>query len=210
MSLLLKVSNGKESLKSSDKADTKRIVDPVIRMEVESYLRANPSVSLEQWKDWCSSYRIKGHGPKVVKVLMTKTKADSTDEYVDVSKDGTRQLRRGETHRGYFVYWTPTPSKKEPDKRRAVVKPVYAFQSPELIKRELWTLGIHDAQFFESGCAVELSEPVAHSKTPLLPGNYVLNSIWEQGNVVVTSGSGKVSAPIGLAHMLNAGFKRLD
>jgi CRISPR-associated endonuclease Csn1 len=208
LSLLLKVTNGKESLKPADKADTKRIVDPMIRHEVESHLRSNPSISLDQWKTWCSSYRIKGTGPKVVKVLMTKTKADSTDEYVDVSKDGTSQLRRGETHQGYFVYWTPTPTKKEPDKRRAVVKPVYAFQPPSLIQRELRSLGIHDAQFFKSGCTVELSAPVAHSKTPLLPGKYVLNSIWTDGRAKVTSVTGKLSDPINLGDLLNAGFKR--
>ena len=210
ISLLLKVVSGKESLKPADKADTKRIVDDLIRKEVETFLASNPGVNLEQWKQWCSNYRINGSGPKVVKVLMTKTKAGGTDEYVDVSKDGTRQLRRGESHRGYFVFWAAAPTKKEPGKRRAVVKPVYAFQSVELVRRELRNMGIRDAHFYESGCTVELEAAVLHPKTPLVPGRYILNSIWEQGNVVVTSGSGKVSAPIGLAHMLNAGFKQAD
>lgn len=206
-SLLVKTVLGKETLKAPDKADTKRIVDDVIRAEVEAYLQAHPGLTLEEWKAWCGSYRVKGKGPRVIKLLMTKSKADSTDEYVDVSKDGSGQLRRGETHRGYFVYCIPAPTKKEPEKKRAVVKPVYAFQSVALIRKKLEDQGIVDAQFFESGCTVEISQPVEHPKTPLAPGRYILNSIWEQGNVVVTSGTGKVSAPIGLAHMLNAGFR---
>jgi hypothetical protein len=209
-SLLLKESNGKESLKPADKAETHRIVEKAIREDVKSFLSTHAGLTLEQWKAWCAGYRVGGHGPKVIKVLMTKTKANATDEYRDLSKDGTRQLRRGEMHRGYFVYWSPTPTKKEPDKKRAVVKPVYAFQAESVIGRELRSLGIKDPQFYESGCAVELLKAVEHPKTPLSPGQYLLNSIWEQGNVVVTSGTGKVSAPIGLAHMLNAGFKRAD
>lgn len=207
-SLLIKLVQGKEALKTPGKVDTKRIVDDVIRRDVEAFLKANPGLSLDEWKAWCASYRIQGKGPRVVKLLMTKTKADSTGEYVDVSKDGSGQLRRGETHRGYFVYWMPSPTKKEADKKRAVVKPVYAFQSVALIDLELKRQGIANAQFFESGCTVEISQPVDHAKTPLQPGRYILNSIWSDGRVQVTNSRGKMSDPINLGVLLNAGFKR--
>jgi CRISPR-associated endonuclease Csn1 len=210
LSLLLKEANGKESLKPVDKAETHRIVDKAIRKDVESLLASKPALTIEEWKRWCAGYRIGGHGPKVIKALMTKTKPNATDEYRDLSKDGTRQLRRGEMHRGYFVYWVPAPSKKEPEKKRAVVRPVYAFQSEAIIQRELRSQGVMDGQFFESGCTVELSGSVEHPKTPLAAGRYLLNSIWEQGNVVVTGNTGKVSAPIGLAHMLRAGLRRYE
>lgn len=210
VSLLLKEANGKESLKPVDKAETHRIVEKAIRKEVEAFLASKPGLTLEEWKSWCAGYRIGGRGPKVIKVLMTKTKANATDEYHDLSKDGTRQLRRGEMHRGYFVYWTPAPTKKEPDKKRAVVRPVFAFQSEAVIERELRSLGIQDGQFFESGCTVELSEAVAHPKTPLAPGRYLLNSIWSDGRAKVTNQAGRVSEPINLGEMLNAGFKRAD
>ncbi len=176
VNLLMKVTNGKESLKSAEKAETKRIVDGGIRREVESFLGAHPGLMLNQWKNWCASYRVQGCGARVLKVLMTKTKADALDEYADVSKDGTRQLRRGESHQGYFVYQVPAPSKKEPEKKRAVVRPVYAHQSTEGVWRDLKAAGVQDAQFFESGCTVELSAPVAHAKTPLKAGRYLLRA----------------------------------
>lgn len=90
------------------------------------------------------------------------------------------------------------------------MRPVYAFESVERVKRELKQKGAKGDQFFQSGCTVEIENPVDHAKTPLALGRYLLNSIWEQGNVVVTNATGKVSAPLGLAHMLNAGFKRVD
>ena len=210
VSLLLKEANGKESLKPVEKAETHRIVDKAIRKDVEAFLASRPALTIEEWKTWCANYRIGDRGPKVIKVLMTKTKANATGEYHDMSKDGTRQLRRGEMHRGYFVYWVPSPTKKEPDKKRAMVRPVYAFQSEVTIQRELRGQGIMGGQFFESGCTVELTDRVEHPKTPLVAGKYLLNSIWEQGNVVVTDNTGKVSAPIALSHMLRAGLQRCD
>ncbi len=210
VSLLLKEVNGKESLKPVDKAETHRIVENAIRKEVEAFLACRPALTIEEWKIWCADYRVGDHGPKVIKVLMTKTKANATDEYRDMSKDGTRQLRRGEMHRGYFVYWAPAPTKKEPDKRRAVVKPVYAFQSDAVVQRELRSQGIKDGQFFESGCAVELTAAVAHPKTPLVPGRYLLNSIWSDGRAKITNQIGRVSEAINLGEMLNAGLKRAD
>jgi CRISPR-associated endonuclease Csn1 len=209
-SLLIKVNNGKETMKAPDKAETNRIVEPAIRREVKAYLQANPSLSIQDWKQWCENYRVGGKGARVFKLLMTKTKPDALDEYQDVSKDGTKQLRRGEMHRGYFVYWAPAPTKKDPDKQQAKVRPVYAFESVARVMRELKQQGSKGAQFFQSGCTVEIENAVDHAKTPLGPGRYLLNSIWEQGNVVVTNSSGKVSAPIGLAHMLNAGLKRTN
>lgn len=209
-SLLVKVNNGKETMKAPDKAETHRIVEPAIRRDVETYLKTHPGLSMQEWKQWCENYRVGGKGARVFKVLMTKTKPDALDEYQDVSKDGTKQLRRGEMHRGYFVYWSPAPTKKAPDKQQAKVRPVYAFESVARVKNELKQKGARSAQFFQSGCTVEIENKVDHPKTPLSSGRYLLNSIWEQGNVVVTNASGKVSAPIGLAHMLNAGLKRAD
>jgi len=209
-SLLIKVNNGKETMKAPDKAETHRIVEPAIRREVQTYLKTHPGLSMQEWKQWCQNYRVGGKGPRVLKVLMTKTKPDVLDEYQDVSKDGTKQLRRGEMHRGYFVYWSPAPTKNAPDKQLAKVRPVYAFESVARVKNELKQKGARNAQFFQSGCTVEIENKVDHPKTPLSSGRYLLNSIWEQGNVVVTNASGKVSAPIGLAHMLNAGLKRAD
>lgn len=210
VSLLVRTHNGKETIKAAQKADTHRIVEKAIRRDVEAYLEGHPNVSLQQWKEWCANYRVGGKGPRVNKVMMTKTKANALEEYTDVSKDSRGQLRRGAMHRGYFVYWMPAPSKKDPDKKLSKVRPVYAFESVERVKRELLQKGAKGARFFQSGCTIEIENKVDHAKTPLEPGRYLLNSIWGQGNVVVTNASGKVSAPIGLAHMLNAGFKRVD
>lgn len=208
--LLLKVSNGKESMRAPDKAETHRIVDARIRGEVEAFLKGHSSLTSEAWKKWCREYRVGGNGAKAVKILMTKTKANALDEYRDLSKDGTRQLRRGEMHRGYFVYWIPEPSKRDPDKRKTVVRPVYAFQSIAIVQVELQKSGVRGAMFFESGCTIEIENRVEHSKTPLEPGRYLLNSIWLDRRAEVTSSSGKQSEPIGLEKLFKAGFKRVD
>lgn len=210
VSLLIKVTNGKESIKAPDKAETHRIVESAIRRDVETFLKYHPGVTLEQWKQWCMSYRLGGKGARVIKVLMTKTKPNALDEYCDVSKDGTKQLRRGEMHRGYFVFLSPAPTKKEPDRQQARVHPVYAFESVELVRLELYEKGARSAQFFQSGCTVELENRVEHTKTPLEAGRYLLNSIWADGRAKMTSTSGKLSEPINLGELLKAGFRRVD
>lgn len=202
--------NGKRSIKARKDIETHRIVDPVIRREIESFLTANTDLPLENWDEWCAAYHRGGkHGPKVKKVLLTVSKPDVLAEYADLSKDGTSQMRRGAKHRGYFILDAPAPSKSDPAKRALVVKPAYAHQNPHQIEKTiLANEGVRIIGFFESGCTVCIDRPIEHAKTPLSPGQYRLNSIWEQGTVVVTNQASKASAPISLTKFIAAGLRR--
>ena len=212
-SFAVKVTQGnKRSIKRVEGIDTAVIIDPVIRRQLDDFLAKTPGLTLELWDAWCAGVR-RGDaaGPRVKKVFRTVTKPDVLDEYADLSKDLSGQLRKGKQHRGYFIVEVTKPTKKEPDKRVYEVRPAYTHQSihklREILKAEAGTRIIG---FFESGCLVQIDKAIDHTKTPLIPGIYRLNSIWEQGNAVVTNSSSKISAPIGLTKFIAAGFRRID
>lgn len=203
---------GKRSILPSEKIDASIIVDPVIRQEVTSFLAAHPNLTLSAWDEWCKSYRRGGlNGPRVKKVLTIVTEPNALEEYRDLSKDGSGQWRRGARHRGYFVVDVAAPSKKEPHKRTVKVFPVYAHRSRQQTRDELPSdkapriLG-----YFETGCIIQIDTDIDHAKTPLLSGRYRLNSIWEQGRVVVTTHAGNKAEPIALSKFIAAGFRRVE
>ena len=204
--LAVRLVGGKRVLKKRADIETHRIVDARIRSDVEAFLDADPVLRLEAWDAWCGSYRRAGNGPRVAKVMVTKSKADSLEEYKDVSKDGTGQLRRGAKHRGYFVHEQPAPTLKYPDRKQVEARPVYVHESKQAV-----AAGITGriCGYLESGCLVGLNKAVAHRKTPLAAGQYLLNTIRSDGFVVLTSATGQVSQPIGIAKLLAAGFRRL-
>jgi hypothetical protein len=89
---------------------------------------------------------------------------------------------------------------------------VYAHRSPQQARAEFdagsgaqRVLG-----YFESGCLVQIDTAIAHPKSSLQPGLYRLNSIWEQGSVVVTSPAGEIAPPISLSKFMTAGFRRVE
>lgn len=200
----------KRVLKPTKDMRPRQIVDRVIRREVEQFLATHSNLALDQWDAWAATYRRGGTaGPRVKKILVTVTEADALQEYKEMAKDGTGQLRRGKQHRGYFIVEIPAPTRNDPDRRKLEVRPVYAHQSRVQLETEIRRLpGAIIKGFFESGCTVQIDSPVDHPKTPIAPGIYRLNSIWEQGNAVVTDSRSKVSAPIGLAKFIAAGFRR--
>lgn len=202
--------NGKRSIKPQKDIETHRIVDSVIRRDVESFFSTDTDTSLEKWDAWCATYhRGSNLGPRVKKVLLTVSKPDTLAEYADLSKDGTGQLRRGAKHRGYFVLEIPAPTKSNDKRRSLAVRPVYAHQNPQQIKATISAAtGTHIIGYFESGCTVQIDSLIDHPKSPLTAGQYRLNSIWEQGTVVVTDQASKSSAPISLAKFVAAGFRR--
>jgi CRISPR-associated endonuclease Csn1 len=203
--------SGKRSLRPRKDIETHRIVDPVIRRDVETFLSAAGEPTTDAWDAWCEAYRRGGpHGPRVKKVLLTVSKPDDISEYSDLSKDQTGQLCRGAKHKGYFIVEVPAPTKNAPYKRALSVRPVYAHQSPYNVNATIASeAGARVLGFFESGCTVQIDARIEHSKTPLMPGVYRLNSIWEQGNIVVTDQASNVSAPIGLARFIAAGLRRV-
>jgi len=170
-------------------------------------LQPREYLTLEVWDEWCKQYRLGAGGPAVEKVLVTKSKADSLEEYKDVSKDGSGQLRRGARHRGYFVYECPEPARKDPDRKQVRVRPVYVHESKQAAAAGITgrVLG-----YFESGCLVGLDQSLPHPKTPLSAGTYLLNTLRRDGFAVLTNAAGAVSQPIGIGKLLAAGFHRLD
>ncbi|AKC83434.1 hypothetical protein IMCC26134_12860 [Verrucomicrobia bacterium IMCC26134] len=213
--LVVKVAlNGNRSLNikpdGSGEADT--IVDQAIRRDVQAFIDQNrATITLAIWDAWVSSYHRGGsNGPLVKKVLVTITNPDSLEEYADLAKDQSGQLRRGKKHKGYWILRILSPTKKDPTKTTLQVRPIYAHANPHALKAEIGEdHGCEIILELESGCLVQIDKPIAHAKTPLAAGIYKLNSVWTQGNVVVSSQSGVTSAPIGLAKFIEAGLRRL-
>lgn len=186
--------------------DVAKILDPGIRAAIESFIRDNDP-NADAWQHFCKSFRQpskNGSGAPVKFVRLVV--AEDLTEFADLSKGDSRpSLRKGERHRGYYLY--------ADSKGKVRVRPVYVFQSPGKVRRELLALQGTDVSeiigFFQSGCAVELDGAVDHPKTPLKPGVYKLNSIKASGFAVITSATGVTSEPISVAKLLTAGFRRV-
>jgi len=213
--LVVRVSQNQErslNVKPSGSGEADTVVDEVIRRDVQTFIDQNrATLTLEQWDVWCANYRRRDKkGPRVIKVLVTLTKPDALDEYADLAKDGSGQLRRGKRHKGYLVVRVPRPTKKEPNKTTVEVRPVYAHASSHDLISDIQSSSTGEILLdLVSGCSVEISRPIDHPKTPLAAGIYRLNSLWAQGNAVVTSQSGLTSAPIGIAKFIEAGIRRV-
>lgn len=186
------------------KKDAAKILDPAIRAAVQEFIKTYAPDG-DAWLAFCESFRQPVHadGPQVKRVRLVV--AETLDEFTDVSKGDKRPaLKRGDRHQGYYLYTDL--------KGKVRVRPVYAFQSPAAVRKALLAQQgkevIEIIDFFQSGCAVTLSETVDHPKTPLQPGEYKLNSIWFDGRAKVTSATGVLSEPIQLQKLLQAGFAR--
>ena len=204
--LAVKLVGGKRVLKNRADIETHRIVDAGIRSDVEAFLKANHSLTLEAWEAWCMSYRRGSNGPRVQKLMVTKSKADSLEEYQDVSKDGTGQLRRGAKHRGYFVFERPAPTKKDPDRTQIEVRPVYVHEGKTAVAAGV-TGRIYG--YFESGCLVRLVKPWVFQQTTYPAGEYICASIWANRNAKLRHPKFGDLGPVGLRILLDAGFERV-
>lgn len=200
----------KRVLKARKDIDSRRIVSPTIRYAVESFLNATPNLTLETWDKWCADFRCGEGGPRVEKILMTKSKANSVEEYKDVSKDKTGQFRRGAKHRGYFVFERPAATKKEPNKMQIDVQPVYVFQSKLQIARILLKEpGVVLLGYFESGCLVRIPKEWEFQRTKYPAADYICTSIWTNRNAKLRHPRYGEIGPIGLRILFDAGLKRV-
>jgi CRISPR-associated endonuclease Csn1 len=178
--------------------------DAGIRERVLEFLTSNPDELA--WRKFCEEFYLTrkdgSRGPRVEFVRMT---VGEPTEYKDLSKDGTGAFRKAlKGHKGQIVYLD------ESNKPR--VRAVYAFESLRAVRAGLIEKNpaLVVKGFFQSGCLVEITSAVPHPKTPLAPGKYSLNTIRSDGFVVLTSASGKVSQPIGLAKLFAAAFRRVN
>ena len=210
LDLAVRVANNKRLLKPRKNIETHRIVETRIRRDVETFLDENSNLTLDQWIGWCNAYRLGTDGPVVRQVLMTQSKAESITAYADLSKDGTGQLRRGEKHQGYFVYECPAPTKREPHRTRADVRPVYAFESRVKVRQEICQIsGAILIGYFESGCQVQIKHDWVFRNSRYPAGQYICRSIWENRNAELKHPRYGEIGPVGLKILLEAGLERV-
>jgi CRISPR-associated endonuclease Csn1 len=180
------------------------IRDLHIQQKLADFFEKEPGET--DWNGFCKNFRLqRKDGLPGSLVKFVRVNVGEATEYKDLSKDGTGAFRKAlKGHKGQFVYFD--------EKGKPKVRPVYAFESIQNIKADLTNKIGRDAikGFFQSGCLVEIISPVPHSKTPLTPGKYSLNTIRGDGFVVLTNSAGQTSQPIGLTKLIPAGFRRLD
>jgi CRISPR-associated endonuclease Csn1 len=210
--LAIKVVNNRETLKARKDIETHRIIDGQIRRDVEDFWKENASATLEAWKAWCHSYRLGGRGARVENVLVTKSKADSIEEYKDVAKhDGAEhrgQFKRGAKHRGYFIYERPAPTKNDAQRTQIEVRPVFVFEGKQSVNaglREHSDWRIHG--FFEAGCQVHMDKDWQFQGKCYPAGEYILRSVWANRNAKLKHPHYGEIGPVGLRILLDAGFK---
>jgi CRISPR-associated endonuclease Csn1 len=212
--LAIKKTQNSEGIKKVADIEFDRIVDARIQREVKKFWEENPATTLESWKQWCVNYRLGDNGPLVRNILVTKSKADVTDEYKNVSKDGDTakrgQFKRGAKHRGYFIFDHPAPTRKEPNKRQVEVRPVYVFESRRAVQAELakikdWSV----CGFFESGCQVRTRREWEFQGKKYPADEFILGSVWANRNVKLWHPIYQEVGPVGLRILLDAGIERI-
>jgi len=212
--LAIKLVQNRETLKKRGDIDTHRIVDLRIQRDVETFWEANSTASLATWKQWCADYRLGVNGPRVESILVMKSKADSTEEYKNITKEGAAakrgQFKRGAKHRGYFIYDHPAPTRKEPEKMQVEVRPVFVFESWRAVQGELnrnkdWKI----YGFFESGCQVRMQREWNFQGKKYPADEFILGSVWANRNAKLWHPIHQEVGPVGLRILLDAGFERI-
>ena len=171
------------------------------------------------WRDFCGKLRLPQRdgtpGPRVVKVNMT---VGASDEYAEMSKDGSGAFRKGKKgHKGQLIYLETTKTKKGAAKEVIQVRPVYAFESRATVERKLREdhgEAIRIYGFFQSGCLIAIEREAVHEKMKLPPGTYVMNTILTGPKCMkLTTRDGRTYPAIPLysiASLIAAGLRRAD
>jgi CRISPR-associated endonuclease Csn1 len=196
----------------------KGVRDPVIAETLNRFLEKE-SNGESQWRILCEGFRLRKSdgmpGPSVSKVNVT---VGASDEYAEMSKDGSGAYRKGKKgHKGQIIYIERAANKKGTIKELIRVRPIYAFESRRTVERQLkddWGDAIKIYGFFQSGCLIAVDKEVAHEKLPLPTGNYLLNTIMADAKCMkVTTQNGKTYPDIprySLSSLINAGLRRAD
>jgi CRISPR-associated endonuclease Csn1 len=177
-----------------------RIRDEAIRKRLKAFL--TQGVTESEWNEYCDRFCVtRKDGANASLVRYVTMDAGEITEFKDLSKDGTGAFRKAlKGHKGQFVFIDK--------KGKARVRPVYAFESLFLVRRDLESKDITLQGFFRTGCMVKIDKAVDHPTTPLEPGAYKLNTILADGRARLTGPSGTLSLPISLDRLLAAGFRR--
>jgi hypothetical protein len=155
--------------------------DPVIQKGILDFLATRPDELA--WKQFCAEFRLKrkdgSDGPRVKYVTVS---IGDTNEYKDMSKDGTGAYRKAlKGHRGQIVFIDRDGKPR--------IRPIYVFESVHAVWKKLREEGAKVYGFFRTGCLVKIDKPIPHDTTPLEPGVYRLNTIETIGRARVTSAS---------------------
>lgn len=193
----LAVDNGKfNAVKARKKAAN--ILDASIRDQVNAFLDTNPDK--QAWEDFCRSLRQSPIGGALVR--KTAMKISEEPEYKDLSKDtGRGQYRKGTKSWGQFVY--------EDQRGRINIRQVYAFESLGKVKREITAVGFTIRGFFTAGCLVEIQRDFEYNGRFIPAGQYILGSLWSNGQVNIKSNIDALKNPVHIKNLLAAGFRRV-
>lgn len=191
---------------SSLKGHIAKIYDPHLRSILQKFVtETEPDEAI--WRSLSAGLRMpsrNGQGPRVKFIRLIVS--SNLKEYKDLSKGDKRPaLRKGEMHRGYYVYLDLGGKPR--------VRPVYAFESISAIRMELQAkMGaevIEVVGFFQSGCRVTLETECLYASGVLPPGDYILNTIEaDRSRAIMTSNTGVSSPKILLEKLLSSGFHR--
>ncbi len=189
--------NNKFSVKKARK-NAQSIVDNNIRKQIESFLDNEPD--RDGWMDFVKTLRQSPNSGSFVK--KTAVIVGDPSEYKDLSKDiGRGQYRRAAKHQGQYVY------KDEKNKYR--VRPVYAFESKQNVRNELIQNGYDIHDFFTAGCLVEIQHDIDLGNRIIPNGKYILATLLTDRRAKLQSTLSVLNNPVGLEHLMKAGFRRV-
>ena len=182
------------------------IVGDVSKRIVSDFVLSNPDLKESEWEDWCKyKAAIPSKNGSPTKLLRVLCDVGSPEEYKDLSKDGCGAYRKGDSHKGQFI-WKTKKGKYE-------VAPVYAYASKSKVLAELKSNPdcVEVCGFFRQNCLVEIPNDVVDKsgKTLLKSGIYKSNTIKSDGRAKFTNSDGISTNPISIQYLMPAGMKRI-
>ena len=176
--------------------------------------------TVEAWEAFCTAFRVKENGPRVLRVSVYVGEAT---EFKEMSKDKTGTWRKGlGSHKGQLIYFNA--------KGELGVLPVFAHGSVATERAKLAALGgqARVYGFFQSGCAVEIQNEIAAESynlvvkneakekrritptSPLAPCSLTLRSVVTKSLKAEFSLANNHRVVASLAVWVAAGLKRLE
>ena len=174
------------------------IRDEAIKNHLQGFLETTPDEA--DWNNFCKKLSLSKSGEAPHRVHRVFLDVGTSDEFKDLSKDGTGAYRKGaKGHKGQILY--------RDAQGKARVRPVYVFESTEKVTKELKasSSAVQIIGVFRSGDRVQLTQDVQHPKTPLSKGTYILSSMRADGYTALKNPA-IISLPISVSKLLDAGF----
>ena len=174
------------------------IRDEAIKKHLQGFLETTPDEA--DWKIFCKKLSLSKSGEAPHRVRRVFLDVGTSDEFKDLSKDGTGAYRKGaKGHKGQILY--------RDAQGKARVRPIYVFESTPKVTEELKasSSAVKIIGVFRSGDRVQLKKDVQHPKTPLSIGTYTLTTMLADGRAVLKN-SAMISLKISVSKLLDAGF----